>query len=394
MHGNASIIERVRALRFRDGVDCVHCGGRHVQRWGRFGDRQRYRCVGCRRTFSDFTGTPLAHLKRVDLLTAFCGEMFAARPLRATARRLRVDKDTAFRWRHRVLAGLAAAPRPTLEGDIHVFETPFAFSEKGRRDLDRPARRHGLLRLTDAPLAWALLARDGRGRIAAAMVGLQRSSWYDVTQLLAPCIESGGPGGTTIVDRHGRHAAAGRAASGLGCAYRRAGPEDRAEISAGICELRGWLRRFRGVATRHLDRYLAWHCLLSRADVPVREKRTRLVASVAQQLPGTEQIGASVGRAGWRPGPSRGPHQPGRPGGLRRTGSPERSGRLGWAPKPGRWPGGRGALGGPGGPTRSVSATRNWPPSMPPPPAAPAPAPPPPAPPPAPPPSTPPPGLP
>ncbi len=38
------------------------CGATHIRRYGMEHGLQRYRCVGCGRTFNSLTGTPLARL--------------------------------------------------------------------------------------------------------------------------------------------------------------------------------------------------------------------------------------------------------------------------------------------------------------------------------------------
>jgi hypothetical protein len=69
----ALLLERVRSARFSRGPACPRCRGRWIQRWGQFAGRQRYRCRGCRRTFSDLTGTPAAYVKKLGLVATIRG---------------------------------------------------------------------------------------------------------------------------------------------------------------------------------------------------------------------------------------------------------------------------------------------------------------------------------
>ena len=48
---------------------CPHCGCDGVHRWGSANDRPRYRCTGCRKTFTPLTGTPLAGLHHPERWT-------------------------------------------------------------------------------------------------------------------------------------------------------------------------------------------------------------------------------------------------------------------------------------------------------------------------------------
>src|SRR5690554_5078690 len=118
-------IAALREARFAEGLWCVHCESRQVLRWGRARGRQRYRCKACRRTFSDLTGTPLAYSKLAELWGEYARYMVEAISVREAARRLGINKDTAFRWRHRFLAVLECATHPAPRGIVEVHETRF-----------------------------------------------------------------------------------------------------------------------------------------------------------------------------------------------------------------------------------------------------------------------------
>src|SRR5688572_33176449 len=101
------VITNLRRARFTSGLSCPRCGGKEVQRWGSFSGRRRYRCKSCSRTFSDLTGTPASNLKKVGLLRSYAEQLAKSRTIRATAKVVGISPSTAFRWRHRLLGGLA-----------------------------------------------------------------------------------------------------------------------------------------------------------------------------------------------------------------------------------------------------------------------------------------------
>lgn len=248
-----------RRQRFAGGLFCPHCDGRKVHRWGGFGDRRRYYCLSCQRTFSDLTGTPLAYLKRLDCWPSFLDCVLESRTVRRTAAALRIAVSTAFRWRHRLLDALRAAHGTRLEGDVVLAETWFPFSEKGRRDLDRPGRRRG--ELWPSARAWVLLARDARGQPFAAVTGPRRPRVPQFNEMLGERIEPD----IQLCDGSGPLGEVARFARRRGLGYRRlrgarlmANPAVRYGVEA-----RRWLWRFRGVATRYLDNYLTWHGFLA-----------------------------------------------------------------------------------------------------------------------------------
>ena len=51
--------EVLRWARWPHGITCPYCGQGHVTTHSKFATpRRRYLCLGCRRTFTDLTGTP------------------------------------------------------------------------------------------------------------------------------------------------------------------------------------------------------------------------------------------------------------------------------------------------------------------------------------------------
>ncbi len=242
---------------------CPHCANRRVHRWGTFSRRQRYRCASCRRTFSDFTGTPLANLKRIDRWPAFGHCVLASLTVRQTAELLDVDKMTAFRWRHRLLHALDASDTCTLRTPVLIHETSFPYSEKGRRDLDRPPRRRSVFGRLDVPTAWVFVAADSRPRFASGVTGLRRPDANDLRVSLGPRLLPE----AALVSVFGPYGAAGLLAVRTERAYRRV-PRHSQEfvvVQRSIMALRRWLRRFNGVATRYLANYLVWHRYLEAA---------------------------------------------------------------------------------------------------------------------------------
>ena len=52
----------LRKMRWPNGIICPYCGRRKVTTHSKFAttSRRRYLCLGCRKTFTDLTGTPFA----------------------------------------------------------------------------------------------------------------------------------------------------------------------------------------------------------------------------------------------------------------------------------------------------------------------------------------------
>jgi transposase-like protein len=266
-------LQPLAEARFASGVRCAHCKSARVQRWGRRAGRQRYRCGDCRRTFSDFTGTLLAHCKRIDRVAAYCEILLRGETVRASARQCGIHRTTAFRWRHLLLDHLRLGAATPLQGVAEIIELRFLHSEKGARKLDRPPYRRGERGFAvNRPRYWALLVRDRRGMTMSMAIGsrpptiaqlgsLLSSPPHFVTELIAPagtfspyaniCTQQG------WAFRQAIHATRRGAVTPL--AHTR-------NAVATAARLRRWMLRFRGVASRYLDNYLRWHDLVDEAN--------------------------------------------------------------------------------------------------------------------------------
>jgi transposase-like protein len=239
------LLERVRQARFGDGLCCVRCGSHDVCRWGRHADRQRYRCGGCRRTFSDLTGTPAAYSKHLDAWAPQLRLMGLSEPARSTARMLGVGEETVRRWRRRVL--------DTLQHDV-----PRVCS--GRVQVGRALGVGGGARLM-------LVAVDSDGRAMAHCL----QHVHDL-HLLRSVLAAHVAPGSTIICLDAPRSPIARAARMAGLAYVRAvsyQPLDAdaattRELQVHVRRLRRWLRRFCGIPAISLERYLTWYEILRR----------------------------------------------------------------------------------------------------------------------------------
>ena len=58
------VANEVKENRFSKGKVCPCCGNHEVSRYGKFNGKQRYICKSCRKTFTDFTRSPLYKSKK------------------------------------------------------------------------------------------------------------------------------------------------------------------------------------------------------------------------------------------------------------------------------------------------------------------------------------------
>lgn len=263
-----SQVSEVIEARVLEHPRCPHCNSTAVVKNGSANALQRFKCRQCARSFNALTGTPLARLHLRDKWLAHAGALDEGLSLNQVARRLGVAQSTAFRWRHRFLACPKGVQARQLLGIAEADESYFRISCKGQRGLPRKARRRGGKAQAGAK-GWeytpVLMARDRAG--ATANVILESGKAASVQAALAPMLA---PDAVLCTDGSVTLA---RAAHALGVEHqainvsrgmRVRGPWHVQNVNAYVSRLRGWMRRFKGVATKYLDSYLGWFRMLDR----------------------------------------------------------------------------------------------------------------------------------
>jgi transposase-like protein len=280
------LLECVRHLRFGGFARrCVRCQHPRVIRWGSFSGRQRYRCGGCRRTFSDLTASPFAGSKRVGSLPAILAELEDASSLRVVSCAAGVHASTSFRWRHRMLKLLSAGASPSLgsKAVLHRHPMPFVATAGARSDGTISSRRYppppGRHRKGHFWIA-GIVGRGSRSpETFLSPIGTDRRAW--------PGGESGSPvrvscSKARLWTREGRFGPTAQRARLRGIVHLTHGPTgDRNstgalpagprhltqdfETAKNACTgFRSWIGRFRGISARYVGHYLRWYSLWRR----------------------------------------------------------------------------------------------------------------------------------
>ena len=259
-----------------DALGCPHCGSRRVRRWGRAHGLARHRCGDCGRTFNGLTGTPLARLRKKERWSDQAAALTAGETVAKAAARCGVAYTTAFRWRHRFLAGVATDKPAHLSGIVEADEMFILESFKGKRDgLPRKARKRGGkaskpgLSAEQIPV---LVARDRNGAtIDGVLPKLDKAS---VTTVLGKVV---GPDNDLCCD--GGKAIVGFARKAK-IPYHILPAPGRPKPDAPLFHINNvngyhgrfkeWARRFHGVATKYLNRYLGWRRFLEATSPSVQ----------------------------------------------------------------------------------------------------------------------------
>ena len=252
---------------------CPHCGNGHVVRNGSASGLQRYKCRVCGRTFNALTGTPLARLRHKSKWIVQAEVLRDGMTITQAAKRLKVARSTAFRWRHRFMAVPKTIQAQSLAGIAEADETFFLHSRKGQRGLDRKPRRRGgraAKRGLSKEQVPVLVARDRSG--ATANIILAADGKVDLVAALKPLLPS-----DTILCTDGSSVLA-AAVKEIGVTHRPVNVSAGRRVIAGVyhiqnvnafdSRLKNWIRRFHGVATKYLDSYLGWFRTLDRSSSP------------------------------------------------------------------------------------------------------------------------------
>lgn len=248
---------------------CPHCQSKAFNKWGVRSGLQRYRCKACNKTFNAFTGTSLAHLRHKEVWMDFAQDLIDGRSIRESASHCKVDKNTTFRWRHRMLQMPMEIKAEHLHGIVEFDETYFLESHKGERHLGRKARRRGgkaAHRGVSSEQIPVLIVRDRNGNTTDAV--LQKSDQDSIADVMLPVLDKDTllcsdkkPVYKAFAKRH--HFVL-KTVKVSAKEHVRDGVYHVQNVNAYDSRLKEWIKRFHGVATKYLESYLGWMRILDR----------------------------------------------------------------------------------------------------------------------------------
>lgn len=296
IHGR---IKDIREARNTSNLCCPHCQGDQVVRFGKYRDRQRYRCKApeCGKTFNDTTLSPLAGTRYSDKWLQYIQYMVSGKPLRYIAKKLEIHLSTAFYWRHKILCAIRAMGFDSLAGIVESDETYFLESHKGHRNIEaafgRKPRRSGgkaKKRGISKEQVCVLVAQDRQGHVLSQVAGMGRIASSDIGAILGSHTE----GMTTLcTDAEAQYR---KFAKEAGVDHQEINAKAGVRVKRGIfhiqhvnahhSRLKQWIRRFNGVATRWTDNYLTWFRFVDRHGQLDRAEAIHQMLVSACSVPG------------------------------------------------------------------------------------------------------------
>jgi transposase-like protein len=253
---------------------CPRCESNAYYKYGIDKGVQRFKCKVCFRTFTEFTGTWLDGLHLKTIVPKYFELMIEGKSLDKISKILNINKKTAFDWRHKILSSLCQNTGNEMSGIIESDETFFERSEKGSRNLERPARKRGSSNSLDKGIksnkrgisnnkAAVIATADRQGGMSLCVAAMGRISKESIT-----CSIAGKLPANTILCTDGHVSYKGFARDNkLEHIVLRA--DLKQHVKQGVYHiqninsihnrLKKWINNtFWGVSTKYLQNYLGW----------------------------------------------------------------------------------------------------------------------------------------
>ena len=227
---------------------CPICGGKKYIKHGTYKGIQRYKCKECMKTFSTSTNSLWSYSKKdLNIWIQFIELMMKRRSLRFCAKKLNINLATAFYWRHKILNVLKNDSVPSsLKGYVHINKTILKENFKGSRNMAVKRRRN----------IWVVAAK---GDDDSMLVIPALNDFWDWNLFKNKIYSKIGEEAYIVPyeDRYIRVQAKKHNKNLL----KEIQPDDR--IKYIIVNLRKWLGKYKGVATKYLESYLSFFVLFN-----------------------------------------------------------------------------------------------------------------------------------
>jgi len=286
------VVEELRETKFSSGLVCPHCNDNFVVKNGKFNGRQRYLCRSCKHTFNDFTNTPMQRTQMPEKWLQYLELMFKGFSLRAAAVEIGgVTHVTLFYWRHKILNALKHLDVDSFEGITEMDETYFLYSEKGHKSITWREPRHrggkakkrgiskeqvGVLVVCDRHKQSSLRVA-GSGRINAETLNAMVTDKISNSATL--CSDADTAIKSFATEHNLKHIEL-NASKGQRV---KQGVYHIQNVNACHKQLKDWMRKFNGVATKYLDNYLSWYRFVTATKFEaMAAKRNQMLIAASQ----------------------------------------------------------------------------------------------------------------
>jgi transposase-like protein len=123
---------------------CPRCGSSNFIKNGKNRlNKQRYVCKDCDRIFSDMTNSPLSYTKKPpEQWIKYMKCMSEGLSIRKSATIVKINRNTAFHWRHKILNALKSRLNDNLSGIVEISDIRMKESFKGNHSKSKGPLRN------------------------------------------------------------------------------------------------------------------------------------------------------------------------------------------------------------------------------------------------------------
>ena len=260
------IYEDVKEFRFSKGKVCPHCSSELISKNGKYNGKQRYICKDCKRTFTDFTNSAVYRSKKsLDKWLKYAKCMIMGLSIRKSAKIVGINIATSFFWRHKILDCISAfLGTGHVDGLIEADEVFFAENFKGTKTINMPRESHKRgksikKRGISKEQICVATALDRQGNLIIEPLCKGRMTYKELENLYKGHI---GENSILCTDSHKSYI---RFATDFNLDHKRIKTGKHKEdiyhiqhINSLHSNLKRWMRRFNGVASKYISNYMHW----------------------------------------------------------------------------------------------------------------------------------------
>lgn len=248
-------------------IGCPYCKSLQYVKYGTDKGSKRYKCKLCKRTFTEFTGTWLSKIQKKELIIPYLKEMQSEKSLDKIRKSLKISKQTAFNWRHKILSSIEDDKNEDdFTGITESDETFFLKSEKGSKITNREPRKRGSRSnskgISNDHIA-VIVTRDRKNQMDITVSNLGRISKKDIENAIGSRVSE-----KTIMCTDGHVSYKGFAIDNkLEHHVVRANLKEFVKqkkyhiqhINSAHSHIKKWIEnRFYGVSAKYLQKYMNW----------------------------------------------------------------------------------------------------------------------------------------
>lgn len=270
-----------------EGIVCPHCGakGKGVCKNGvHSNDRPRFICKHCNKQFSITTNGVLYYSKKdFSVWKEFISCFLHGFSVRKSAEICEINKNTAFLWRHKVCDSLMwIMDGVTMSGIVEADETYFRVSYKGNKE----AFKNGSVDRKKCKRGTSILHKNRKRGLSREQVcvpcainrselsvskisGLGKASYSGISSVISGHISKGSilcADGATAYDAIAKNKGLERVEVNPFGLY------NIQRMNSYHSRLKGFVDRFNGVSTKHLNGYLVYNNFANHAKETYTEK--------------------------------------------------------------------------------------------------------------------------